>query len=55
VAETSIAADVASARPARWPLLRKLQDLLSRLRAAHQARQIEMIERVRRLGLAHID
>jgi hypothetical protein len=55
VAESSITADVAPARPARRPLLGKLQDLLSRLRAAHQARKLETIKRVRRLGLAHID
>ena len=39
MAETSIAADVAPAQPATWPLLRKLRNLVTRLRAAQRARE----------------
>jgi hypothetical protein len=53
--ETSIAADGGPARPAERPLLRTLRDLVSRFHAAMQARRLKMIERVRRLGLTHID
>jgi hypothetical protein len=55
VAETSITADDAPARPAERPLLRKVQDLVTRFCAAQQERRLERIERVRRLGLTHID
>jgi hypothetical protein len=53
--ETSIAADVAPVQPATWPLLRKLRDLVTRLRAAQQARRLAMVARIERLGLSHID
>jgi hypothetical protein len=55
MAETSIAADVAPEQPATRPLLRKLRDLVTRLRAARRARRLAMIARIRRLGLSHID
>ena len=55
MAETSIAADVAPAQPAKWPLLRKLRDLVTRLRAARRARRLAMTARIRRAGLSHID
>jgi hypothetical protein len=55
MADTSIAADVAPVQPATWPLLRKLHDLVTRLRAAQRARRLAMIARIMRLGLAHID
>jgi hypothetical protein len=55
MAETSITADVASARPAERPLLRKLRNLLLRLRAARRARRLAMTERIRRSGLSYID
>jgi hypothetical protein len=53
--ETSIAVDDGPARSAERPLLRKLRDLVTRFCAAQQARRLEMTERVRRLGLKHID
>jgi len=55
MAETSIAADVASEQPATRPLLRKLHDLVTRLRAAQRARRLAMIARIMRSGLSHID
>jgi hypothetical protein len=55
MAETSIAADVAPVQPAAWPLLRKLRDLVTRLRAAQRARRLAMIARIKRSGLSHID
>jgi hypothetical protein len=55
MAETSIAAEVAPVQPATRPLLRKLRDLVTRLRAAQRARRLAMIARVRRSGLTHID
>jgi hypothetical protein len=53
--ETTIAADVAPAQPATWPLLRKLCGLLTRLRAARRAHRLAMIARIQRSGLSHID
>jgi hypothetical protein len=55
MAETSIAADVASEQPGTWPLLRKLRDLVTRLWAGQRARRLAMIARVMRSGLSHID
>jgi hypothetical protein len=55
MAETSITTDVASARPAERPLLRKFRILLLRLRAARRARRLAMTERIKRAGLSHID
>jgi hypothetical protein len=55
MAETSIAADVAPVQPATWPLLRKLRNLVTRLRAAQRARRLAMVVRIKRLGLSHID
>ena len=55
MAETSVTADDAPARSAERPLLRRLRELTSRLRAARQARRLEMIERAKRLGLSQID
>jgi hypothetical protein len=53
--ETSITADDGPARPAERPLLRRLRDLVTRFCAVQQARRLAMTERVRRLGLTHID
>jgi hypothetical protein len=55
MAETSMAADVAPARAARWSLLRKPRDLMTRLRAAQRTRRLAMIARIKRSGLSHID
>jgi hypothetical protein len=55
VAEATITADVASARLAERPLLRKLRNLVLRLRAARRARKLEVIECIRRSGLSHIE
>ena len=55
MAETSIAADVAPVQPATWPLLRKLRDLVTCLRATLRARRLAMIARIKRSGLSHID
>ena len=55
MAETSIAADIAPAQPATWPLLRKLGNLVTRPRAAQRARRLAMFARIERAGLSHID
>jgi hypothetical protein len=55
MAETSIAAEVAREQRVAWPLLRKLRNLVTRLRATQRARRLAMVVRIKRLGLSHID
>jgi len=55
MADISIAADAVQTRAAQRPLIEKFLVLLSRLSAAWQARRLAIVDRIRRLGLTHID
>jgi len=55
MADISIAADAVQTRAAQRPLIEKFLVLLSRLSAAWQVRRLAIVDRIRRLGLTHID